>query len=79
MAKGWFGPKRAGFGISPRSWQAWLVLLAWAASLVAANYFLVPALAARFGAGRAPVSLLVAVLWIAGIIVVSSLTYSPDA
>ncbi len=22
----WFGPKRIGFGVSPRSWQGWLVL-----------------------------------------------------
>ena len=22
--KGWFGPKRIGYGIGPRSWQGWL-------------------------------------------------------
>ncbi len=23
----WFGPKRMGFGISPQTWQGWLVTL----------------------------------------------------
>jgi hypothetical protein len=23
--RGWFGPKRVGWGISPRTWQGWLV------------------------------------------------------
>jgi hypothetical protein len=24
---GWFGPKRSGYGISPRGWQGWLATL----------------------------------------------------
>lgn len=24
----WFGPKRSGFGISPQTWQGWVVTLA---------------------------------------------------
>lgn len=23
----WFGPKRVGFGVSPQTWQGWLVML----------------------------------------------------
>jgi hypothetical protein len=32
---GWFGPKRLGVGISPRSWQGWLVTLGFAAGMLA--------------------------------------------
>lgn len=32
MSKGWFGPKRIGYGISPRTWQGWLATLIFAAA-----------------------------------------------
>jgi hypothetical protein len=25
--RGWFGPKRIGFGLRPQTWQGWLVTL----------------------------------------------------
>ena len=25
--RGWFGPKRSGYGIGPRTWQGWLATL----------------------------------------------------
>ncbi len=36
MRKGWFGPKRIGWGVSPRSWEGWLVTLVFVAGLAAA-------------------------------------------
>lgn len=31
----WFGPKRIGVGISPRSWQGWLVMAIYALAIIA--------------------------------------------
>lgn len=31
--KPWFGPKRIGFGIRPRTWQGWVIMLVLAALL----------------------------------------------
>ena len=30
--KAWFGPKRVGWGLSPRSWQGWLTIAAFVAA-----------------------------------------------
>lgn len=32
--KAWFGPKQIGFGISPKTWQGWLIVVGGAAALV---------------------------------------------
>lgn len=32
--KPWFGPKRFGFGISPQTWQGWVVVLVVALAIV---------------------------------------------
>jgi hypothetical protein len=33
--KPWFGPKRIGFGISPKSWQGWLTIFVYIAVVLA--------------------------------------------
>lgn len=32
--KPWFGPKRLGFGISPQTWQGWVIVLLVALAVV---------------------------------------------
>ena len=39
--KRWFGPKYVGYGISPRSWEGWLVTLIWALLLILSAYYLI--------------------------------------
>jgi len=29
----WFGPKRIGYGISPKTWQGWLILAVFVAAV----------------------------------------------
>lgn len=36
MRKGWFGPKRIGWGFAPRTWEGWTVTLVFVAGVVAA-------------------------------------------
>jgi len=38
--KRWFGPKYVGYGISPRSWEGWLVILVWAVLFILSGYYL---------------------------------------
>lgn len=42
--KYWFGRKRLGFGFGPRSWQGWLVTLAYAAAMLTIPRLVVPPL-----------------------------------
>lgn len=37
--KPWFGPKRYGLGISPKSWQGWLITFDFAAFLIIIGYY----------------------------------------
>jgi hypothetical protein len=32
--KGWFGRKRIGYGVGPRSWEGWLATAVFAAALI---------------------------------------------
>jgi hypothetical protein len=36
MKRGWFGPKRFGWGASPVSWEGWLATLVFALAMVGA-------------------------------------------
>jgi hypothetical protein len=38
--KRWFGPKYVGWGPAPKSWEGWLVILAWWAYIVLTIYYL---------------------------------------
>lgn len=38
----WFGPKRVGFGIGPRSWQGWMVMVVYVALTVMLKQWVPP-------------------------------------
>ena len=38
----WFGPKTAGYGIGPRSWQGWLTTFAVMATVAGLRFFFHP-------------------------------------
>ncbi len=40
MMHGWFGPKRTGWGASPRKWQAWVSIVVYVGLSVAVQYVL---------------------------------------
>jgi hypothetical protein len=64
----WFGPKKIGMGIGPRTWQAWAVVALCVAGLVAVHLSVLP------GPLRHQLSLVVLGLLIA----IMLLTYSPE-
>ena len=49
MKPGWFGPKRIGWGVTPRSWQGWAVTLVLLAAFAAAMRWVRPAIAEATG------------------------------
>jgi hypothetical protein len=58
----WFGPKRLGFGIGPRSWQGWCLIAVFAvASLVARQFIRMPGYPVLVGV--AATVLVAAILW----------------
>ncbi|MGA7670131.1 MAG: hypothetical protein WBW04_06900 [Nitrolancea sp.] len=36
----WFGPKRTGLGVSPQTWQGWVIVLAVVAAIVVVTMLL---------------------------------------
>ena len=36
----WFGPKRFGYGISPQTWQGWLIVAAFVAAVTGIAFWL---------------------------------------
>jgi len=36
----WFGPKRIGYGISPKTWQGWLILAVFVAAVTGIAFWL---------------------------------------
>jgi predicted membrane channel-forming protein YqfA (hemolysin III family) len=38
--KRWFGPKHVGWGPAPRSWEGWVVIVVWLASVIGTLYYL---------------------------------------
>jgi hypothetical protein len=40
--RGWFGPKRFGWGFGPRTWEGWLVSLVYIAMLAGLRYVVSP-------------------------------------
>lgn len=38
----WFGPKRVGWGISPQTWQGWVLTAAFLAVAIAITLYFVP-------------------------------------
>lgn len=75
MGKGWFGPKRIGWGISPRSWQGWLVTLGLLLGVAVSTRWLAPALSEMAGIDRAYITAMIVIAWLAAYIVIIWLTY----
>ncbi len=53
MPRGWFGPKRIGFGVGPRSWEGWAVSVLLLVAVALTARFVAPALADALDAPRA--------------------------
>lgn len=70
---GWFGPKRFGVGIAPRSWQGWLATACYALGMIAI---------AKIGKAAAdahhPVMWTVLALWSLLFAIVIAVSYRPD-
>lgn len=75
MKKGWFGPKRFGVGISPRSWEGWLVTALFVAGLALTMRIATPMLAASTGLSFGVIGFTTLAIWLALYVVVIWLTY----
>lgn len=75
MRNGWFGPKKIGWGVSPRSWQGWVVTAIFIAILAASMRWLRPYL--EQNTGWPPMALGLAIVggWLAVYLGVIWLTY----
>lgn len=75
MGKGWFGPKKFGWGISPRSWQGWVVSLVLLVGVAASVRWIGPVLSERTGVDRIIITPTIVVVWLALYGLVIWLTY----
>jgi hypothetical protein len=64
MEKGWFGPKRIGWGVSPRSWQGWLVSALIIAGLAASTRWLGPIIVDRSGISPSIITGMIVAVWL---------------
>ena len=75
MWKGWFGPKRIGWGVSPRSWQGWVVTAIFIAIVAASMRWLRPALEESTRWPPVTLTLGIIAVWLALFCVTVWLTY----
>ena len=75
MKRGWFGPKRIGWGVSPRSWQGWAVTAVFIALLAASMRWLRPILEDSTGLPPMALGFLIVGSWLAVFLSVVWLTY----
>lgn len=75
MRKGWFGPKRMGWGASPSSWEGWVVTAIMLAGLSVSLRMFVKPLHETTGLAMPVVSSLMAAAWVLALLVVIALTY----
>jgi hypothetical protein len=75
MKPGWFGPKRFGIGVAPRSWQGWVVSLGAVAVLAAVMRWVRPLISESFGLPMPVASGAIVVVWLALLCAVIALTY----
>ena len=78
MRKGWFGPKRIGWGISPRGWQGWVVTVVFIASVAATMRWLRPTLEASTALPSAALTFAILAFWLGLLSLVIWLTYERD-
>lgn len=79
MAKGWFGPKTVGWGVSPKSWQGWLVTLGLLLGVAASTRWLGPALSRVSGIDTVFITPMIVVAWLAAYLLIIWLTYEKKA
>ena len=79
MAKGWFGPKTIGWGVTAKSWQGWLVTVALVALIAISVRWLGPALSEVAGVDRVYITPLISLAWLAIYGVIIWLTYEKKA
>lgn len=65
MGKGWFGPKKLGWGISPRSWQGWLATLVLLLGVAASVRWIGPLVSERTGIDRIMTTPMIVAVWLA--------------
>lgn len=75
MSKGWFGPKRIGWGASPRTWQGWAITVLFIALLAASMRWVRPVLEASTGLPMVAISFGIVAFWLALLVLVVWLTY----
>ncbi|HEV7691438.1 MAG TPA: hypothetical protein VGO52_11465 [Hyphomonadaceae bacterium] len=75
MKPGWFGPKRFGIGVAPRSWQGWVVSLGAVAILAAVMRWVRPAISEALGLPLPLATGIIVVAWLALLGAVIALTY----
>ncbi|MEP7211303.1 MAG: hypothetical protein ABI740_10735 [Alphaproteobacteria bacterium] len=78
MKPGWFGPKHIGFGVSPKSWQGWAIVVVWTALLVLAIRYCSRPLQAATGLPGPLVNAGLAIVWLAALLGIVALTYVDD-
>lgn len=78
MKPGWFGPKRIGWGASPRSWQGWIVTLGFIAVLAAAIRWLRPLLQESTHLPFGAITVAIILCWLVLFLAVIWLTYDGE-
>jgi hypothetical protein len=77
MRPGWFGPKLIGWGVSPRSWEGWVVTVIFLAGLAVAIRWLRPVLEASTGLPPMALTFAIVAVWLALFLAVVGATYQP--
>jgi hypothetical protein len=78
MKPGWFGPRKYGFGISPRSWQGWVVTIVLIALLILAIRYCSRPLQTATSLPGLLVNAGMGIVWLAVLLGIAALTYVDD-
>ncbi len=78
-SKAWFGPRRLGWGASPRRWEGWAVTLAFVALMIGANELATPWVSGFSEVSAVAARLGIALVCLAPLFVIIRLTYDKDA
>ncbi len=79
MPKGWFGPKKIGWGASPRTWQGWLATAVFVAVAAVRGRLIGPRVALHFWVAPRTVSITAVAIEIILFLLLIRATYDPEA
>jgi hypothetical protein len=79
MPKGWFGPKRVGYGARPKSWEGWLATALFGVVVIATSRFVAPPLAHYLGMGPVPIIGLLGVIELGLFLLLVRVTFDQNA